>query len=43
MYEEDNERLKERHREGDQAELSNVWRELLGLYPSEDGVPTSAE
>ncbi len=42
MQKEDNERLKEQYWKGDQAELSNVWRELLGLHPGEDDVPRSS-
>lgn len=42
MQEENDERLREQYRKADQAELSNVWRELLGLRPGEDGVPGSS-
>src|SRR5690348_7989909 len=42
MQKEDNGWLKEQHWKGDQSELSNVWRELLGLRPGEDCVPKSS-
>jgi hypothetical protein len=42
MQKKDDEQLKKQHQEGDQAELSNVWKELLGLRPGEDHVPTSS-
>lgn len=43
MQKEDDEQPKERHREGDQMELSNVWLELLGLRPGENRVPASSD
>ena len=43
MQKEDDERLREQRREGDQTELSNVWLELLGLRPGENHVPTSPD
>jgi len=43
MQKEDDERLKEQPREGDQTELSNVWQELLGLRPGENRVPTGPD
>jgi hypothetical protein len=43
MQKEDDERLKELHREVGQMELSNVWLELLGLRPGENRVPASSD
>lgn len=45
MQKEDDEQLKEQHREGshnEATELSNVWQELLGLLPGENRVSTSS-
>jgi len=43
MQKEDDERLNEQPREGNQTELSNVWQELLGLRPGKNRVPTSPD
>ena len=43
MQKEDDERLEEQHREGDQTELSKVWLELLGLRPGENHVPIAPD
>ncbi len=42
MQREDDQQLKGPHQEGNQAELSSVWQELLGLRPDEDHVPTGS-
>lgn len=43
MQKDNDSKHEERHRKGDQDELSDVWRELLGLYPGENPVPAISD